>query len=164
MLSFNGFEKTNDKIRGKDTYNNTMRAAYKLRKLKRVFGASITISKENINEVLTINFTQHLINQGFKYVAWIKYYATNEDNKIFEVEDKELIERLTELRRQTMTWPVFLQTNLVGDFYSFTRQSAHHTIYMGINGDIHAKREDMLLYLGNIKQESFEKIISSALP
>jgi hypothetical protein len=59
-----------------------------------------------------------------------------------------------------MTWPIFLQTNLIGDFFSFSRKSAHHTIYVGMQGDIYVKRESILLSLGSVKHTPFKEIVT----
>ncbi|MFA6098935.1 MAG: radical SAM protein [Patescibacteria group bacterium] len=160
LLSFDGFEETNDGIRGRGSYKNVMQAASQLNQLKRIFGASITVRRENIDEVLSTDFISHLSNQGFKYVALVKYCATDEAHKDCEVTDNEIISRLAQLRMKTMTWPIFLQTNLVGDFFSFNRRSAHHTIYLGIRGDIYVKRENMLLPIGNVWSQTFEGIMT----
>lgn len=160
LLSLDGFEETNDIIRGEGSYHNIMEAANQLKRFKRIFGASITIRRENVNEVLSTDFISHLSNRGFKYIALLKYCASDEAHQNGEVKDKEIISRLAQLRMKTMTWPIFLQTNLLGDFFSFSRRSAHHTIYVGIQGDIYVKRENMLLSIGNMKHKSLKEIIA----
>ncbi len=73
LLSLDGFEDMNDSIRGKNAYSNVMDASKQLSSLRKIISASVTVRDNNIDEVFSDDFINHLIDNGFKYVVWIKY-------------------------------------------------------------------------------------------
>ena len=61
LLSIDGFRETNDAIRGKNSYSNVMNASKQLRDLRRIISASVTVRNENIDEVFSDDFINHLL-------------------------------------------------------------------------------------------------------
>ncbi len=75
VLSVNGFERTNDTMRGKWAFKRVELAAEYLKARRCFFGALPTVWKENADEVTSERFLDYLVSKGFVHV----YYAPAED-------------------------------------------------------------------------------------
>lgn len=160
-LSIDGFEKTNDNIRGKGSYSDIMDASKQLKYLKSLFSAFVTVRKENFDEALSEDFVNHLIDRDFKYIMWGRY--NNPDYKDPEVADEDFSRKLKELREKTMTKQLFQNADLVGDFFSFNGRNAQYTNYMCVNGDMRIEREDMSETIGNLNEKGMREILGDNL-
>lgn len=69
MLSVEGFEKDTDARRGKGTFVKVMRAMEMLKERGILFGVSTCVTRTNIDDVLSDEFTDMLIEKGSK-MSW----------------------------------------------------------------------------------------------
>jgi MoaA/NifB/PqqE/SkfB family radical SAM enzyme len=79
VISMEGNEKTTDERRGKGIYAEIQKKMECLKKKGIVFGASITVSKGNMEEVLSRSFLAGLAHAGVKAVVFVEYVPVNGD-------------------------------------------------------------------------------------
>jgi len=102
VLSIEGNEDITDSRRGTGVYKKLINTMDNLQKNKIIYGASITVTKENINEVTAKNFLDKLYESGCKVVFFIEYVPVEYDTKNLapqEAERKFLNKELLELRK-----------------------------------------------------------------
>ncbi len=74
MFSLNGWEESNDKVRGKGSYQTIMDKMDLLRKEGVFFGVSVTATRENAEEVVSDEYLQMLSDKGSLW-TWIFHYV-----------------------------------------------------------------------------------------
>jgi MoaA/NifB/PqqE/SkfB family radical SAM enzyme len=77
IISLDGFEKTNDSRRGDGVFNKVMQAMDYLAAEGVAFGASVMVSRQNYDEVVSDRFLQLLVSKRSLHVAYIKYVPTD---------------------------------------------------------------------------------------
>jgi MoaA/NifB/PqqE/SkfB family radical SAM enzyme len=158
-VGLDGLRETHERNKGRGTYDRTMEAIRKLRNLKRLFSVYVTARNDNIDEVLSPDFADHLAQSGVKYVMLGRY--TNPGDRASEVPDAEFLKRLRKLRGETMTKPVHFNADLVFSFLFFDHRLAFHTAYVGVDGDVRIEREDRTA-TGNLGETSMREIFESS--
>lgn len=101
ILSIEGDEATTDQRRGAGVYQKVTETMDRLKKRKILYGASITVTKDNIHEVTSPAFLEHLQERGCKAVIYVEYVPMTEDTKKLAPGDPErefLKEALEKLR------------------------------------------------------------------
>ena len=73
ILSIEGAEKLTDQRRGDGVYAAVRAAMGRMAESGILFGASVTVTKENMREVLSEDFTAHLARQGCRAVIYVEY-------------------------------------------------------------------------------------------
>lgn len=100
VLSIEGQEASTDARRGVGIYQK-LDAAMDLLKNKILFGASVTVTTENLEEVTSDVFLQNLKEKGCKALFYIEFVPVSEDAIALALGDKEreyLNKRLSEIR------------------------------------------------------------------
>lgn len=103
VLSIEGEQKTTDERRGNGVYEKLHVTMQNLKKAGIFYGASITVHKENLDEVLSDHFIDTLEESGCHAVFYVEYVPTTEESRKIVLEDKEreiLMKRLAELRKE----------------------------------------------------------------
>lgn len=77
IISLEGGKERTDGRRGPGTYDSIMKLMKSLKKNGVFFGASITVTKENMNEILSENFISELKKSGCGIVFFIEFVAVN---------------------------------------------------------------------------------------
>jgi MoaA/NifB/PqqE/SkfB family radical SAM enzyme len=101
VLSIEGNEEYTDRRRGDGIYENLIAVMAEMHKHKIIYGASVTVTKENLEEITSINFLDKLYSRGCKAVFYVEYVPVSADTKSLEPEDAErafLQEKLLGLR------------------------------------------------------------------
>ncbi len=101
ILSIEGDEAATDQRRGTGVYQKVAETMNRLKKRKILYGASITVTKENIREVTSREFIESLYERGCKVVIYVEYVPVTADSKNLAPEDQErefLKEALEHLR------------------------------------------------------------------
>ena len=80
VLSIEGDKTVTDNRRGKGVYDILMSAMDDLHERKLIFGVSITVTKENINEVTSKDFIDGLKAKGCKLVLYVEYVPSSEED------------------------------------------------------------------------------------
>jgi MoaA/NifB/PqqE/SkfB family radical SAM enzyme len=73
VFSIEGRENITDIRRGKGVYENFLQNANSLKRRKILFGVSITVTQENINEVTSDDFINYLYGKGCKILFFVEY-------------------------------------------------------------------------------------------
>ena len=102
IMSIEGEKETTDERRGKGVYDRLIRNMEELHKRGLIFGASITVTTQNIKEVTSDAFLQKLSDRGCKAIIYVEFVPVMEESKELAPGDAErawLREELTRLRR-----------------------------------------------------------------
>lgn len=102
VLSIEGNEiKTNDR-RGSGVYQKLIQVMDTLNDNKIMYGASVTVTKDNLKEVTSQNFLNKLYERGCKVVFYVEYVPVDKDTKQLAPQQEEreyLKEKLLLLRK-----------------------------------------------------------------
>lgn len=95
ILSIEGAEETTDLRRGAGVYNKLISNMEQLKKKGILFGASVTVTNENREEVLGKEFTDQLVQKGCKVVIYVEYVPVSENTKNLALseEDRDMMEK-----------------------------------------------------------------------
>lgn len=115
VLSMEGEEGTTDARRGAGTYEKLQSSMEQLKKKGIVYGSSVTVQKDNMQEVMGDKFLTALIAKGCKAVIYVEYVPVNLETKSLAPEDRDrafMEKRLIELRRN---YPELVFISFPGD-------------------------------------------------
>jgi len=108
MLSLNGWRETNDPIRGEGTFDMVMEKMDKLREAGIIFGASLTATSKNAEEICSDEFFKMLSDKGVMW-SWTFHYVPvgeNPDPSLLTTPEQREMIRLANLNARN-TLPVF---------------------------------------------------------
>ena len=103
IFSIEGGHAKTDARRGQGVTQKVQEAMDRLQQSRIAFGASITVTSENLDEVTAPEFLQELADRGCKGVIYVEFVPTNHDLRSLALNDDErewLSVRLGELRQQ----------------------------------------------------------------
>ncbi len=89
ILSIEGDEVITDQRRGAGVFRRVSETMQRLKQKKIFYGASITVTTENIREVTSRAFLDRLYDSGCKTVIYVEYVPVTEDSKGLAPEDQE---------------------------------------------------------------------------
>jgi len=101
ILSIEGNEVYTDERRGGGVYQKLIGAMDIMKTNKILYGTSVTVTKQNLNEVTTIEFLDKLYSRGCKVVFFIEYVPITKDTEYmaFENEERDILkEKMVGLR------------------------------------------------------------------
>ncbi len=103
VLSIEGEQETTDNRRGAGVYSKLINVMDRMKENQIMYGASITLNHENIDEVTSDSFVKKLNERGCKAVFYVEY--VNADNAEEDIapndDDREYLnDRLTALRQE----------------------------------------------------------------
>lgn len=104
VVSIDGDSKSTDARRGEGVYRRLKETMEHLQKNGILFGASITVTKQNMQEVLSDDFAQKLKDAGTKAVVYVEYVPVDNMTQDLAPDDqarKEMMDRLDTLRKAT---------------------------------------------------------------
>lgn len=102
ILSIEGNEKTTDERRGDGIYKKVIQSMNRLKDMKILFGASITVTTENLKEITSHTFIDRLMNLECRLIFFIEYVPVDEQTRnlaFTEKERNEFEKILNDLRR-----------------------------------------------------------------
>jgi MoaA/NifB/PqqE/SkfB family radical SAM enzyme len=99
VLSIEGNQQQTDSRRGDDVYQSIKSRFKQLHMSKRFWGVSITVTSQNLKEVLSDDFILKLIRHGCKLFFFVEYVPVieNTDHLILSAEDKESLVMRTDI-------------------------------------------------------------------
>lgn len=103
VISIEGDEDSTDYRRGKGIYKTVMKAMETFQDKGIIYGASITVTKDNLDSISSSKFIKSLYDRGCKVAFYIEYVPLDETTKHLAPEDKEremLAERIRTLRNE----------------------------------------------------------------
>ncbi|MDO4617123.1 MAG: radical SAM protein [Lachnospiraceae bacterium] len=89
ILSIEGGQETTDARRGKGVYDKLNTSMKRMKRAGVLFGASVTVTTENMKEVLSDTFVQQLYKQGAKAIIYVEFVPVTEEAKHLAPGDKE---------------------------------------------------------------------------
>ncbi len=101
ILSIEGDELKTDERRGNGIYQLLIKAMDKIKSNNLIFGASVTVTTSNINEVVSEEFLTELQERGCKAVIYVEFVPVTDDSTELAPGDSErefLRNKMTELR------------------------------------------------------------------
>lgn len=108
-ISLEGFEETTDARRGKGVFRKVMRAMDLLREAGTVFGASVTYTRKNTEELGSEAFIDMLVDKGAAFVWFFTYIPIGKDVDLQMMATPQqrawMFERISYFRQ---TKPIFL--------------------------------------------------------
>jgi MoaA/NifB/PqqE/SkfB family radical SAM enzyme len=102
IISIEGNEEMTDIRRGHGVYRQVLNAMERMTKNKLLYGASITVTKQNISEVTSEEFLATLAERGCMVVIYVEYVPISDKTKELALEEEDrayLEQRLMALRR-----------------------------------------------------------------
>lgn len=103
VISMEGNKETTDKRRGEGIYEKLEEVMERLRNNWILFGASVTVTKNNMKEVLSDEFVSNLKKAGTKGIVYVEYVPINKETRDLAPDDEtreEIMLRLDYLRNK----------------------------------------------------------------
>lgn len=101
VFSVEGGQLATDTRRGKGIFDKVQSVMLKMQEQRLAFGASVTVTTENIQEVTSDNFVKNLTDSGCKLIFYIEYVPTAHSSKSLALNDEtrnQLAHTVDELR------------------------------------------------------------------
>lgn len=101
VLSIEGYREKTDIRRGDGVYQKLIEGMERMQKNNLIFGASVTVTRENLQEVLTDEFVEELKNRGCRVLFYVEYVPVSASTTELAPGEEErlcLDERLKQLR------------------------------------------------------------------
>jgi MoaA/NifB/PqqE/SkfB family radical SAM enzyme len=164
-ISLEGFRESTDARRGKGTYDKIMAAMDRLKSRGIIFGVSLTVTRQNVDELFgSDDFIDHIIDKGAVY-GWSFHYIpvgkdTEFDMMITPEQRAKLAYRVPELRTNK---PFFL-----ADFWndgSFTGgciAGGRRYFHINAKGDVEPCAF-VHFAIDNIKEKSLREVLQNPL-
>jgi MoaA/NifB/PqqE/SkfB family radical SAM enzyme len=89
IISIEGNEKITDERRGEGVYKQVTAAMQSIKNRDMIFGASVTVTTENINEVYSDEFLDNLADLGCKAVIFVEFVPVTEESRHLAPGEKE---------------------------------------------------------------------------
>ncbi len=114
VFSVEGGKEQTDERRGAGTYDKIISAIKALGKKKILFGASVTVTAQNINEITSDEFLKNLEELGNRLVFYIEYVPADGETGLAPTEKdrKRMDEKLSALREK---YPKMMFLSFPGD-------------------------------------------------
>ena len=103
VLSVEGGEERTDRRRGAGVYDRIRRGIRGMQSRRIAFAASVTVTRENLTEVLSDDFLSQLAKDGCKGVVYVEYVPTHPGTEVLAPDDKDrerMARRLDRLRAE----------------------------------------------------------------
>lgn len=103
VISMEGNQATTDARRGAGIYKKLEETMKQLHKSGILFGNSVTVTKQNMLEVLSDEFVSHLKNAGAKAIVYVEYVPVDEKTQHLAPDDltrTEMLRRIDVLRKE----------------------------------------------------------------
>lgn len=102
IISIEGDKNTTDTRRGQGVYDQVMESMSKIKEKDLIFGVSVTVTTENMDEVYSREFIDNLVSLGCKAVIYVEFVPVTEEAKHLAPGDAQreiMVARLDELRK-----------------------------------------------------------------
>ena len=103
IISIEGDEEITDERRGEGVYQQVTTAMQRIKDRGMIFGASVTVTSENIDEVYSDAFLDKLYDLGCKAVIYVEFVPVTEESKHLAPGEKEqayMLKAVKRLRRR----------------------------------------------------------------
>lgn len=103
IISIEGHEKSTDERRGIGVYQKTLDAMSGMKDKGIVFGVSVTVTKDNLEETISGQFVDQIREKGCKSIIYVEFVPTSDEAERLALGEKErhiLMERIKEIREK----------------------------------------------------------------
>jgi tripeptide aminopeptidase len=115
VVSVEGHAQSTDARRGEGTFKQLDQTMNRLKNAGLLFGASITVTRENMDEVLSDTFVEELVEKGCRAVLYIEYVPVDEISMQLAPTPKDNVEIEKRVRRLRETFDKLLFISFPGD-------------------------------------------------
>ena len=115
VLSIEGNREITDARRGEGVYDRLIAAMDRLHGKNLLFGTSITVTTENIQEVTSPRFMEKLVDRGCKLVFFVEFVPVTEEAKHLAPDDPERDYLLGAIRGLRETFPELMALAFPGN-------------------------------------------------
>ncbi|MDO5291578.1 MAG: radical SAM protein [bacterium] len=103
VISMEGEQETTDARRGEGIYQMVEDTMKRLNDSGVLFGASVTVTKQNMQEVFSDAFVHKMKSNGIKAIIYVEYVPVDQESTALALDEltrKEMMQRLDTLRRE----------------------------------------------------------------
>ncbi len=115
IISVEGQQETTDRRRGNGTYESLSRAMELLAQKGILFGASITVTKDNLGEVTSKEFVGTLTKKGCRVILYIEYVPATQGTELLTLGKEERKVFQTRLNQRRKDSPEAVMIAFPGD-------------------------------------------------
>ena len=115
IMSIEGERELTDARRGSGIYDRLIRNMDELHNRSLIFGASVTVTTENVHEVSSDEFLQKLSDRGCKAVIFVEFVPVTEEGKNLAPGDEEREYLSSEIARLRTEHPEMVYISFPGD-------------------------------------------------
>ncbi|HKM29075.1 MAG TPA: radical SAM protein [Anaerovoracaceae bacterium] len=115
VISIEGNEKTTDARRGQGVYQTLQETMAELHRRGIIFGASVTVTKANMQEVMAEDFIETLKNAGAKAIIYVEYVPVDKNTEVLALDDESRDEMMTRLDQVREAVPEMVFIAFPGD-------------------------------------------------
>lgn len=105
VLSLEGNQESTDERRGDEVYSQLKTRFRLLSASGKFWGASITVTTQNIMEITSDEFVKKLINHGCKLFFYVEYVPVNENTDHLVLSDEEKVQLVTRTDQFSRCYP-----------------------------------------------------------
>lgn len=162
IFSLEGFEETNDLLRGEGVFQKVISAMNKMREAKLIFGFSTVVHKENLKEVISEDYVDFMIENGCCLGGFLPYIPVGDSPRYEVVCSEEEVKKYYEkLNRISKSKPILILKEGYSDG-TFLNQGcgAGQTIHITSKGEAEPCN-GIEFFTDNIHESSIEEIFNS---
>jgi len=164
IFSIEGHQKKTDERRGTGVYQRLISAMERMQKTHLLFGASVTVTCENIQEVTSPSFIDDLRGRGCKAIIYVEYVPVSEDTQRLAPQDAERAFLDAQLRENRKNYEDMLFVSFPGDEKSSGGCLAAGRGFFHINSHGGAEPCPFSPYSDiNVKETSLKQALNSPL-
>ena len=115
VMSIEGKRDTTDARRGRGIYDRLVGNMDELNRRGLIFGASVTVTTQNIHEVTSDQFLHSLSDRGCKAVIFVEYVPVTDESRELAPGDKERDYLTSEIKRLRKEHPEMVYISFPGD-------------------------------------------------
>lgn len=115
IMSIEGEQDVTDARRGKGIYDRLIRNMNELKRRGLIFGASVTVTTQNIRNVTSESFLSELSDRGCKVVIFVEFVPVTEDSKELAPGEEERKYLIREIERLRDDYPEMVCISFPGD-------------------------------------------------
>ncbi|MBE5890310.1 MAG: radical SAM protein [Lachnospiraceae bacterium] len=115
IMSIEGQKEITDARRGEGIYDRLIQNMDELQKRGLIFGASVTVTSENVSEVTSESFLNELSERGCKAVIFVEFVPVTEDSQHLAPGEKEREYLKNEIARLRAEKPEMVYISFPGD-------------------------------------------------
>ena len=115
IMSIEGGKETTDRRRGEGVYDRLIAGMEELCRRRLIFGASVTVTTQNIGEVTSDSFLKKLSDRGCRAVIFVEFVPVSEDGAQLAPGDAERAFLQDEIARLRSDRPEMVYVSFPGD-------------------------------------------------